>query len=165
MKKKIKNNRIIFTSIFILVFILILSSCNNHKVGNESEPQITSHLNDSIFMQVFFNEKSENVETVIIRNKNSKTEFIYGFFDDGITPVSTKKMINKQLSGLSLTYYPNGELCSKGSFVSGKEEGWQITLSEIGDTTYKAYYEKGERTKIEIESSQFRVPEIIEIKE
>ena len=150
---------------FIALIATALISCKTNNTAEELNPRFNATINDSIDIEIFFNNNDQNIETVIISNTNSGIENVYGFFDDGVTPVSSERKINNNMEGVAYTYYPTGDLCSKGSYIKGKENGWHITLDELGDTIYKAYFEKGEEIKVEIESWQFKTPEIVEIKE
>ncbi len=147
--KKI-NNKAIYGFYVLIIITMCFYSCVSKKTGYIKDKVVERKLNDSLYITIFFNEKYQTIRTLIIENRNNKIKNIYGFRDNGITPVMISRAKNGVRDGLCLTFYSNGILNSKISYVEGEIDGEKVVYSEDGSIIYKASYKKGIEKQVEI---------------
>ncbi len=166
LKRKMKMNikKIVLRCVTFLWLVLFLYACTQEKAVNEKNNQVKATINDSLDIVIFFNENS-NVGTIVLKNKVSGVNNIYGYNDDGITPVLAGRELKGQRDGLYLTFYSNGFLNTRSIYSEGELNGYIESFSEDGKIIYKALYEKGIEKRIEIKDSITFEPEIKEMKQ
>ena len=155
-----------FQVFFLFLILLSFSSCNNRKnIPDGSAGKIEAKLNDSLSIVIYPNDKGNTIGTMIIKNSNSKVDYVYGFRDDGVTPIILGKEVNGKRDGIYLTYYSNGFLCTKSNFYEDELDGYTESFTPEGKIIYKAIYEHGVEKKVEICDSIALRPTIAPIKE
>jgi antitoxin component YwqK of YwqJK toxin-antitoxin module len=141
-----KTNFININTFFILVIAFLLS-CSN-KNGYCKTEKIS--FNDSLEIKIYFNQSNEAINTIIIENKNSGINNVYGFHNDGITPSLIGKEKNGKRTGVYYTYYSSGGLNNKINYSNGKFQGNYKSYSEDGELLYDAYYENGVEKEVKV---------------
>ncbi len=158
--KTINKNKALLGTCFFVIFVIATLSCGSHNKLVERK-QFEAQLNDSISIDIYYNEENNTIRTIIISNNRSEEDRIYGFHDDGITPSVIGIEKNGVRNEVYYTYFSNGLLNNRINYRDGKLEGEYISYSEIGDIIYKAFYKDGQEISVETEDSN----SIIEITE
>ena len=156
------NNRLMLIHLAFLSFVIFNSSCTNKEDVQSLNNKIVASINDSLDITIIFNDEN-NIGTIILENKNNYTSNIYGYQDDGVTPVLNGKEINGQLEGVYLTYYPNGFLNTKSFFIGGQLDGYYEGFSENGTMIYKALFRDGIEKSVILKDSILLEPEILKL--
>ena len=83
LKRKMKMNikKIVLRCVTFSWLVLFLYACTQEKAVNEKNNQVKATINDSLDIVIFFNENS-NVGTIVLKNKVSGVNNIYGYNDD-----------------------------------------------------------------------------------
>jgi antitoxin component YwqK of YwqJK toxin-antitoxin module len=129
---------------FFIVLILSQLSCRNtdskhfHDEGNS----VTSKLNDSLKIDIFFEDKSPSM--IFLKNTKSEVVYIYSFHADGLTPSCISKEVKNKKEGLFYTYFSSGHLNNKMYYEKGQLDGIRISYDQPCNIIYKANYINGE---------------------
>ena len=163
MKKK--NKFSIAKSLVLITIVGCFCSCNNDKdVSIKDVNFIEGRINDSIDVMIYLDKKSNNISTVIIKNKQTGVNNIWGFHRNGVTPVLSGREKDGMRTGLYLTYYSNGMLNNRVNYIKGEFDGEYMSFFEDGEIMYKAIYENGVEKEVEIDKTISEI-EIVEFTE
>lgn len=138
--------------ILFCVFGLIAYSFSAFSESSYPLKKVKKQLNDSLSISISYSD-SGSINTIILKNRNAKTSFIYGLHDDGVTPVLVGKEVQGEFDGRYLTYYSNGFLHGRWNFKNGLMEGWNESYSSEGVLNYRAFYEKGVEKEVAVGES------------
>ena len=99
--------------------------------------------------------------TIVLTNKRTETSNAIGFHKDGITPSLIGYRENGVEVGPYYTFFSNGFLNCRVSYEAGEYDGDYICYSEDGQIVYKAFYDNGIATSIEVNDTIYFDDEII----
>ena len=134
-------------------FISFMSCGKRENISNRETDSLEARINDSLSIKIFFNENHNDFSTIIIKNKKSKINHIYGFHNDGITPSLIGCEKDGKEIGLYYTFYPSGRLNNRINYLDGEFDGEYVSYSANGQIQYEAIFKKGAEKSVLVNDS------------
>jgi len=100
------------------------------------------YAQDSVHV-TYFTQAGKSISEGMMLNKKRVGKWLY-YHQKSDSIMMTEIYKNDKLNGLQKTYFTNGKLAEKTSYVDGLKDGQSLIYADNGEITKDLYYQKGE---------------------